>query len=316
MKKAIAALLLLQASLAVNASTITVYGYGVDRESAKKDAFRTAIEKVCGTEVLSNREHLNDETVHNRVLSYSSCRVQNYEILEDNGNNLKIKVELVSNRISSRLYSKSNSRLEFDGAKVGTQIDSLKNEQLKGDMLIDEVFRDYPYRAYNLNKVKEPYISTDDYRNMHLMVPYDLRWNYNFILSMIDTFSILENTKGRRGYIKVMAKNPDSLLFGHQNSFYMDDLYRLDYIKSKFMDQNEVRLNVKARDNRGRQVLNVCYNPDYKAGGIFYSIGIDRELTIFGNDRNAGTMRIKLTFPADVIYDIYVDVVAARDCKL
>jgi hypothetical protein len=314
MHKAIAALLLLQASLTVNANTVTVYGQGVDRETAKKDAFRTAIEQVCGTEVLSNREHFNGDTTRNNVLTYSSCRVENYEILEDQGSRLKIKVQLTSNRISHRLHSKSNQST-FNTNALSAQISSLKDEQKRGDNLIDEVFIDYPYRAFNLNKTKDPYLTSDNYRNLYLMVPYDLRWNYNFITSMMDTFNAMGNDRGR-GHIQIMAKDPRNLLFGHQSVYYMNDLHRLDHIKSKFMDQNELRLNVKARDTQGRQVLNVCYNPDYKAGGVFYSIGIDRQLTIFGNDKNIGTMRIKLTFPAEVIYDIYVDVVAARDCKL
>lgn len=315
MKKAIAAFVLLQASLIVNANTVTVYGNGIDREAAKKDAFRTAIEQVCGTEVLSNREHLNDNTIRNNVLSYSSCRVENYEILEDQGSRLKVKVQLTSNRISHRLHSKSNQQSKFDTNIVSAQISTFKDEQVNGDRLIDEVFTDYPYRAYNLNKSKDPYVISDNYRNLYLMVPYDLRWNYNFITSIMDTFNALGSKSGQ-GHIQVMAKDPRSLLFGHQNFYFMNDLHRLDHIKSKFMDQNELRLNVKGKDTRGRQVLNVCYNPDYKAGGIFYSIGIDSEITIFGNDRNVGTMRIKLTVPAEVIHDIYVDVVAARDCKL
>ena len=76
MKKIATAILLSFAGIAVGAESITVYGYGADRESAKKDAFRTAIENICGTAVLSDREHFNGKTVHDQVISYSSCRVE------------------------------------------------------------------------------------------------------------------------------------------------------------------------------------------------------------------------------------------------
>jgi hypothetical protein len=314
MKKAIIAVALLQACLTVNATTVTVEGVGVDREGAKRDAFRTAIENVCGTAVLSDREHFNNRTTHNKVTSYSSCRVEKYEILEGTDNKLKIKVTVTDNRIKERLYNESSSR-KFDGDILRAQVDTLKQEQESGDKLIDAVFRDYPYRAYTLKQTKDPYITSDNNRNLYLMIPYDIRWNYNFIEAMNDTFRLIETTRGK-GTITVMAKNPDALLIGHKDDFRIHDSFRLEYIKSKFMDQNELRLNIKARDNSGKNILNICYNPEYKAGGIFYSIGVDHKLTIFGNDRNAGTMRIKLTVPAEVIYDIYVDVVAARDCKL
>lgn len=315
MKKLLLAAIALTANVAVGATSITVHGYGPNRESAKRDAFRTAIENVCGTVVLSDREHFNNKTTHNRVVSYSSCRVEKYEILEEKGNELKINVTVKDNKIANRLYSQSGSRLQFDGDTVKAQIDSIKQEQKNGDQLIDEIFRDYPYRAYDLQPVQTPYITMDPNRNVFLVVPYDIKWNYNFITAMNEIFSEIETPVGR-GVINVSAKNPNDLLLGKHNKYFIDDLYRLDYLKSKFANQNELRLKVKARDDRGRQVLNICYNPEYRAGGIFYSIGVNNRLTVFGNDRNAGSLRIKLTFPADVIYDIYVDVVAARDCKL
>jgi hypothetical protein len=314
MKKLLLAAIALTANVAVGATSITVHGYGPNRESAKRDAFRTAIENVCGTVVLSDREHFNDKTTHNRVISYSSCRIEKYEILEEKGNELKMKVTVKDNRIANRLYSQSGSRLQFDGNTVKAQIDSIKQEQKNGDLLIDEIFRDYPYRAYDLQPVQTPYITMDPNRNVFLVVPYDIKWNYNFITAMNEMFHSVKTSHGS-GRITVTGKNPNFYI-GHRNTYVIDDLYRLDYIKSKFMNQNELRLNVKARNHKGNQVLNICYNPDYKAGGIFYSIGVHRDLTIFGNDRNAGSLRIKLTFPAEVIYDIYVDVVAARDCKL
>lgn len=315
MKLLAIASLALAANIAVGATSVTVYGYGADRESAKRDAFRTAIENVCGAAVLSDREHFNDRTVHNNVLSYSSCRVENYKIVEYDGNRIKVNVTLIDNKISQRLHSQSGERLNFDNHTVKAQVDSWKQEHKDGDKLIDEVFRDYPYRAYNLNQTKDPYIVSDSRRKIFLIVPYEVTWNYNFITAMNDTFSLFSSRKGY-GSISVMGKNPNNLLLGRRDNYYLDDLERLDHIKSKFTNQNEMRIKVRARDYSGKNILNICYSPEYKAGGIFYSVGITDELTIFGNDRNKGEMKINLTFPADVIYDIYVDVVAARDCKL
>ena len=303
MKKAIIALLLLQANLAVSADTIIVEGVGSSREVAKQDAFRTAIENICGTAVLSDREHFNDNTTYNNITTYSSCRVENYKILEDNGNRLKMRVTVSDSRLSQRLYS--NGKMQFDGGIVNAQITTLRQEHKNGDKLIDSVFRDYPYRAYNLHKTKEPYITVDSYRNTFLMVPFDIRWNKNFVNAMDEVFSLIESSRGA-GIIQIM----------NREKYFVDDLSRLEYIKTKFGRENEMRLKIKARDTQGKNVLNICYNPEYKAGGIFYSMGVSRRLTIFGHDRNSGTMKVKLTIPADVVHDIFVDVVAERDCKL
>lgn len=306
---------LLASNVAVGATTVTVYGYGSDRESAKQDALNTAVTNVCGKAVVSSREHFNSATTHDNVAVYSSCRVSNFQILDDNGNKLKVRVTIIDNKSSQRVFSESNSRLEFDGSQVASQITDLKREQQQGDRLVDEIFRDYPYHAYNLVSGKKPYITSNENRDIYLMIPYEITWNYNFIVAMNETFSNIRNNKGY-GMITVSAKNPKDILFGKKDNYFIDDWTRFNHIKSKFIRENELRLKVRARDNKGRSTLNVCYNPEYKAGGIFYSVGVSDELTIFGNDVNKGTIKVKLTMPAEVIYDVMVDVVAQRDCKL
>lgn len=315
MKRLAIVAIALASNIAVGATTVTVYGYGPDRESAKQDALNTAVTNVCGKAVLSSREHFNQSTVHDATSVYTSCRVSRFEVLGTEQDRLKVRVTVVDNKSSTRLFSESNRRLEFNGAEVRAQLDHLQREQQQGDKLIDEIFRDYPYRAFNLVNTRNPYITSDAQRNVYLMVPYEIRWNYNFIVAMNETFSQFKNSKGY-GSITVMAKNPDNLILGRRDNYVIDDWTRFNHIKSKFTNQNELRLNVKARDHRGHNTINVCYSPDYKAGGIFYSVGVSDELTIFGNDRNSGIIKIKLQMPADVIYDISVDVVAERDCKL
>ena len=313
--KAALAACILASNIAVGATTVTVYGYGSDRESAKQDAFNTAITNVCGKAVLNDREHRNDVTVHNATSVYTSCRVDKFDIIDSTEGRIKVKVTVIDNRSSHRLFSESNHRLEFDSEQVRNQLQNIKREQQDGDKMIDEIFRDYPYRAYNLVNSKNPYVTVDENRNVLLVVPFELRWNYNFITAMTETFSQIKNKRGY-GVITVMAKNPDALLIGHRDNYYIDDITRFNHIKSKFTEDNELRLAVKAKDYKGNNVINVCYNPEYKSGGIFYSVGVYDELTVFGNDRNRGAVNIKLTIPAEIIRDISLDVVAARDCKL
>jgi hypothetical protein len=312
MKHTALAAIALTTSIAVGATTITVEGVGADRESAKRDAFRTAIENVCGTVVLSDREHFNSRTTHNNVTTYSSCRVERYHIISESDNNIKMSVTVTKNRISERLLQ-DRSSYRTNQPDLQTKLSTYREEKVTGDRLVDEVFRDYPQRAYNV--VSHPEIIIDGYRDTYLVVPYEIRWNYNFIKSITDTFYSLESKDGP-GYITVEGKDPKAFLIGRRDTFNMDDLYRLNYIKSKFVLQNEMRLQVKARDSSGKTILNICYNPEYKAGGIFFSVGVENRLNIFGNDVNAGNLRIKLTFPAEVIYDTYVSVVPQRDCKL
>ena len=126
----------LASNIAVGATTVTVYGYGADRESAKQDAFNNAITNVCGKAVLSDRENRNNANTYNSTAVYTSCRVDKFDIIEENNGRLKVKVSIIDNKSSHRLFSESNHRLEFDGNQVRSQLDSIKQEQRNGDKQI------------------------------------------------------------------------------------------------------------------------------------------------------------------------------------
>lgn len=308
-------LLLLLPGYAVSATPITVYGYGTDRESAKKDAFRTAIENVCGIKIISKREHLNNNTFYNDIATHSTCRVISHDIIREENNPYRIEVKLLveNTRESDTLNAESNG-FHFR-SDLSDNIQGYYDEKKSGDKLVDAMFLDYPYQAFELKQNGKPYITDDNFRNLYLMIPFKINWNYSFIQNMRDVFSNLDTRYGD-AKITVIAKNPKSIILGRRDNFNFSDYGRLDYIKSKFVGENELRIHVKARDNKGKNVLNICYSPEYKQGGIFYSIGVHKEMTIFGNDVNEGLIQIRLNFPAEVIYDLSVDVAAEKDCKL
>jgi dipeptidyl aminopeptidase/acylaminoacyl peptidase len=319
MKKVATAILLSYSALAIGAESLTVYGHGANRQAALEDAFRTVSQNVCGVDVLDDREHFNNKTVHDKTLVYSSCRVKNYRVIKDeleSNHRLLVNVTVENTSHSGRLYSHPSNKTVFDSENVSNRIQSYKQEKEKGDNLIREIFRDYPYRAFNLDGNLRPYVTDDAYRNFYLVVPYKVTWNYNFIKSMEDTFSTIGNKNSGLAHIQISAKNPKNFILGSNNYYYLDDMARLDLIKDQMSGLNELRLQVNARNTKGNRILSLCYSPEYKQGGIFYSIGVARELSIFGNDVNRGEIKIKLSIPAEVIYDISLDVVAERDCKL
>lgn len=314
MKIAAFAASLLAANFAVGATSITVYGYGTDRDSAKRDAFKTAIENVCGSNVLSSREHFNGVTTHDKVMSYSSCRVKSHNVISEGEGQILVSVVVEKLILSDRLSNESNNRMLFDSDQLGHQINSYREEKLTGDELIDEIFRDYPYQAYNLKPTKNPYVVDDAMRNFYLVVPYDLRWNPSYVNTVRETMSLL-SAKSGTGTVKILANNPNNI-FGYTTYHNLNDVYRINRIKDHMRGKNELRLNIVARDSSGRHVIDICYSPDYRAGGIFYSIGVPNNISFFGDDKNRGEVKVRLTMPVDVIYDVYVDVVAQRDCKL
>jgi len=319
MKRIAIAIIATLANFAASATPITITGHGASREEARQDAFTSAIQTYCGVAVLSEKHFHNGNTVRNDVANYSSCRVKSYKILDQGVSNdlhyIKFSITLEPISQSQRLFNSSNEYNIFDQGQTLSQLETYQKEKTDGDTLLRTMFADYPYNAFNI-KNNHSYIVDDPYRNFYLVVPYQLSWNYNYVQAMHDTFSTMSNNRSGAGVISISAKNPKSLVLGKRNFYYMNDLHRIDQIKDYMTGPNELRLKIEAKDNRGNSVLNVCYNPDYQAGGIFYSVGINKEVSIFGNDIKRGEVKIKLTMPADVIYDVYVQVAADRDCKL
>lgn len=315
MKKLAIIFLSLISGYAVSATPITVYGYGTDRESAKKDAFRTAIENVCGIKIISKREQFNNNIFYNDIATHSTCRIISHYIIKEENDpyRIQIQVQVENTKHTDRLNAESNG-FQFNN-DLADNIQGYYDEKKSGDKLLDTMFRDYPYNAFNLKQNGKPYITDDNFRNLYLMIPYKLNWNYSFIESMLDTFSHLDTRYGD-ARVTVIAKNPKAILLGRRDNFHFSDYERLEYIKSKFVGDNELRILIKARDNKGKNILNICYSPEYKQGGIFFSVGVYKEMTIFGNDINEGLIQIRLNFPAEVIYDLSVDIAAERDCKL
>lgn len=315
MRKLVIACFVLASHFSFSANPITVFGYGTDRESAKKDGFRTAIENFCGLKILSKRENRNNINLYDEVVVHSTCRVISYKILQENTTPyyLKMEVQVQDTKGLSTFVSESNEQLKFQ-VDLNDVITQYYDEKKSTDNLIDAAFREYPYNAFKISTYKKPYITDDQSRNLYLVIPIKINWNYEFIQQMQDIFHTIENRKGN-ATITVMAKSPNDFILGKKTKFYINDFDSFNHIKTKFVGENELRIRVRANDSKGNKVLNLCYSPEYKMGGIFYSVGISDELTIFGNDSSLDNIKVKLNIPAEVIYDLSVDVAAERDCR-
>jgi len=294
------AALLLASDIAVGATSIIVDGYGSNRESSKQDAFRTAIEKVCGLEILSDREHVNSKTRNNKVQTYSQCRIVDYVVLDETVDSIRVKVIVESTKNNGFfVHSPDNIFTE----NLSDVFDNYSIERESGDDFIISAFRHYPYHAYNL-KIYDYRIITDSRRDLFLQIPYQLTWNKNFV-KHIDATLNLVGTRTGQGKMYVGRKR-----------YLIDDLTRLDLIKNQMTGNKDFRLRVKALDKSANHMFTVCHSPRYIPNGIFFSAGVYSELTIFPRDKNTDSIYIKLSQSDKNIHAIYVDVVAAKDCKV
>lgn len=300
MKPIAYAILLLASQIAVSATSITVTGYGANREASKQDAFKTAIEKVCGLEVLSDREHYNDKTRYNKVQTYSQCRIVDYTVLEDNIDFIKMHV-MVETADRKGFFVTSPTNIFPDN--LVDIFDSYQFEKNEGDKLVLAFMRHYPYHAYNL-QVAEHNIISDSRRDLFLEIPYQISWNKDFLHSLDRLFNLIQTRTGA-GKIYLDRKR-----------YLIDDTIRLDLLKKQITYENAIRIRVLALDKEAKKLFSVCHAPKYIPNGIFFASGVRDQLKIFTRDKNSGTIYIKLLENDKNIHAIYIDVVAYKDCKL
>ena len=307
---------------------IRVSGTGSTFEQAKQNAFVKAVEISVGTVMVSERETHNRQ-LKNEVLAYSSGFVDDYKIVSTdtfgNTTHITLDVKVAEQRLANRILATGKSNINIDGPKHSMQYDGYLDVKQRGDQLLSMILKDYPKRAYNIKQDKYS-VNVDIYRNMVLVIPYELVWNYNYIVSLNDALKILED--GSNGFMKpsianviVMAKDPKDYVIGEKNHYKFNDIARVDQIQNSF--SNEPRILLIMYDNSNKPVLKQCWS---SGGNIpFYeknnSYGYNRNAIIYGNVKVKNNLTVSIpagSYLHRVMHNAYrleLSVVSDDDCK-
>jgi hypothetical protein len=205
------------------------------------------------------------------------------------------------------------------------QYDGYLDVKQRGDQLLSMILKDYPKRAYNIKQEKYS-VNIDIYRNMVLIIPYELAWNYNYIVSLNDALKILQD--GSSGFMKpsianvvVMAKDPKDYVLGEKNHYKFNDVARVDQLQKSF--SNEPRILLTIYDLSNKPVLKQCWsvggsNPFYEKNN---SYGYNRNAIIYGNVRAKNNLTVSIPagfYLHKVMHEAYrieLSVVSDNDCK-
>lgn len=245
-------------------------GTGNTYEEAKNNAFKEAIEYQLGVVIASERETHNNQTKE-EILAYSSGYVDEYKVISQQ--NLAGKVQVVVDvklstlRLSDRILSSGKDSKNIDGQKHHSQYASFLENKQNGDQILGSILNDYPRRAYNI-KQSDYVLKMDTYRNLTLIVPYEMRWNEHYIASLTDALNLVQD--GSNGF---MQKSPSTIrVVG--NKFYFNEFVIPNKILDAMMDMNEVRIMLDIKDIHNTSQHTECFTPDavFKRNKPFYSI--------------------------------------------
>jgi hypothetical protein len=297
-------------------------GEGYTFEQAKQNAFTNAMEQHLGVVIASERESQGEKLARNEILAYSAGYVDEYTIISQQINNgrvvVVVDVKISSNKISDRILSSSKSNKGFDGLGHDNQYKSYLTNKENGDNILQRVLNDYPKHAYNI-KQNNYTVKIDTYRNLTLVVPYEIGWNPNYIASLNDSIKLVQD--GSNG---LMRKSPATIRV-NSTTFYFNEFIIPNRVLDAVMDDNEVRISLTITDQYNRIQYRECFVPDavFRRVKPFYEINYVRTINagFYNNGMEKGSIELKIQNNSHLdrvmknLNNIELSIVAKRSCQ-
>jgi hypothetical protein len=307
------------------ADYIRVVGEGVSVEAAKENGFREAIQIRAGAVVLSERESSTYKLERDDISVYSAGYVKDFKIIRINSQasiySVTMDVLVQDSKLFNQVLSSGKTNKDINGSSAAVSYRTYVNQQNQKDRLLSRVLATYPQHAFNI-KQEEVSVSTDPYRNILLKVPYQLSWNYDYILAFGEAMKLLDDDRFGRftpapSNVVIMGKNPKDFVLGSSTQYRFNDIITLDRIKDSVTGGREVRILLSLRDDMNKVLFKSCVAPHMVNGGSsFYGIGDPRHFVIYGNAKEQGTFQVNLRDRniLDRTRTVELSVVASDNC--
>lgn len=159
---AIAALIFPLAAMADETQIVVATGTGNAVASAKKDAYRAAVEKVVGTLVDADTLVENDELIRDQVLTYSAAYVETAEVIgqpEKSAEGLirvRVKAIVRKTKLEEKLRAVTSTSVVVSGEGLFAQMVSQQSQWEDAKKMIDSVFDKLPLKVLEATIVKKP----------------------------------------------------------------------------------------------------------------------------------------------------------------
>lgn len=309
----------------VLAQAIRVEGVGSTLQQAKDNAFKTAVELKIGSVLVNEQESKDNKLTRNDITNYSAGYVDDYKIINTNTNNnnvvVVVDVWVSSSKIANRILGTSSNPKIFDSQTHGTRYETFMQSKNNGDKLLRAVLNDYPKKAFIIEQGQHVF-GLDVNRNTFIEVPFKFQWNYNYIESLNETLSLVEDgsngfLKASPGNITVMVKNPKDYVFGKKNHYKFNDVVTMNMVTDRFVEHTP-RIQLTVIDQGNNILHRKCYLPESFSGrkpGL-YSTG--EVLVIFGNQTENNVIRIRTSNTSDALRSIErieLNVVGHESCR-
>ena len=312
---------------------IQVEGRGYTEAEARRNGFALAVEQAVGTLVLSEREVVQQKLARNEVTNYSSGYVDNFKILDKTlrGNEVTLTMDVwvAHSAIAGRLFGRSETAGQVDGARIGAQVQTLQQSLSDGDRVVAMVLKDFPRRAFDIT-LGNAVFRMDADRRIMLEIPFALQWNYNYIVSLHEALqATAQNPRAKncwnynqdcanQTYIRVVAKSPASFA-KWDNTLGFNDYRKHHLVNDAFVNSVPV-MQLVIRNQHNQVVFKDCYNWTQMTWSSTQSFVETRnnQIGVYGDLVRASKIVVDLGYDSrgiDALSNIELSVVKADSCK-
>lgn len=179
--------------------TVMSKGVGRDQNSAKKQAFRNAVELAMGAFISTESIVENYELISDEILSYSDGYIIKFEVLntikrEDGLIEVLIRAAVRKGEVKTRLTELSIFKVNVDGESLFAEAFSKIEVKKQSSEILKNLFKDYP-QAFYITKISKPKIIETNLEENTSLIRYTLRieWNKERFIKMLDVLKKLES---------------------------------------------------------------------------------------------------------------------------
>lgn len=253
---------------------VRVESSGRTESEARKEAFKVAVEYAVGATVTSSTtvDLARHQVKRNEIVSYSAGYVNDFKIISQSSNNgivtLVVDVWIKKSKIADRLLGESKTSGVIEGQRLQAQHQSLQDERIAGDQLLQTVLRDYPSKSFvvKTNPTKSYF---DDNRNLILEIPYTVSWDQNYLEALFEALSktatatlgqcsqfASEQCRSYRGIVSIKMRPGNN---GWEKTFAYNDVRQFSLIKNHLYRAGPSAL-VTINDSTGYVRYRKCHN--------------------------------------------------------
>ena len=274
-----------------NNGTIQVTGVGKTFEEAKINGFAKAVEIVVGSVLVTESQVSTGKLVKDDIIEHSAGYVDNFTILhktiEPSRILLQMDVTVRSSKIAERVLNKAKADGRLQGERLSAQYQTYARSRTSGDSLLNKILAGYPSQAFDIKQTDSVEFKLDKNRNVFIIIPYELRWNYKYLSALNEVMSITQDGYAsgmNQDVVAIQSKDPSAWILGSTNKYYFNDSARFNQIANTFLGR--VTVTAIIRDDNGNQIFTGCEE------AFFNGLYVYKPYIIKGNSISRDTVQI------------------------